>query len=66
MQWNREVFGNVNKVLKQKQERLQQLENLNHDMVEEIQLLRKEINNTLIREEVMWEVESFMDEMGGL
>lgn len=58
MQWNREVFGNVNKVLKQKQERLQQLENLNHDMVEEIQLLRKEINKTFIREEVMWKQRS--------
>ena len=53
--WNWRVFGNVNKVLKQKQ-RLQQLEGLNclHEKAAEIQGLRKEINEMLTREEIMW------------
>ena len=43
---NWRVFGNVNRVLKQKQERLQLLEGLYclHAKAEEIQGLRKEIN----------------------
>lgn len=52
--WNWKVFGNVNKVLRQKKERLQQLEawdNL-HEKVEEIQRVKKEINEILIREEI--------------
>ncbi|XP_075669679.1 uncharacterized protein LOC142639371 [Castanea sativa] len=54
--WNYEVYGNVNKVLKVKQDRLRQLEALNllHETAEEIQGLKKEINETLRREEVMW------------
>ena len=54
--WNRDVFGNVNKVLKVKQEHLQQLEALNmlHETAEEIEVLRKEINEVLIKEEVIW------------
>lgn len=53
--WNRDVFGNVNKMLKQKQERLKQLETLNllHETAKEKEL-RKEINECLTREEVMW------------
>ena len=43
-------------MLKQKQERLKQLETLNllHETTKEIQELRKEINECLTREEVMW------------
>ena len=54
--WNWSVFGNVNRVLKQKQERLQFLEGLNclHEKADEIQGLRKEINEILTREEIMW------------
>ena len=54
--WNWRVFGNVNRVLKQKQERLQLLEGLNclHEKAEEIKGLRMEINETLTREEIMW------------
>ena len=54
--WNQRVFGNVNKSLKQKQDRLQLLEALNclHEKVEEIQGLRKEINEILVNEEIMW------------
>lgn len=50
------MFGNVNKSLKQKQDRLQLLEALNclHEKVEEIQGLRKEINEILVNEEIMW------------
>ena len=46
--WNWSAFGNVNKVLKQKQERLQFLEGLNylHEKADEIQGLRKEINRS--------------------
>ena len=42
--------------MKQKRERLQHLEALNslHDRVDEIQNLKKEINEALSREEVMW------------
>ena len=54
--WNHGVYGNVNKVLKLKQDRLRHLEDLNllHETAEEIQGLKKEINEILIREEVMW------------
>ena len=54
--WNREVYGNVSKNLKNKQRRLQQLEALNmlHETAGEIIELRKEINETLNREELMW------------
>lgn len=51
---NWRVFGNVNKMLRQKKERLQQLEawdNL-HEKAEEIQRVKKEINEILIREEI--------------
>jgi len=50
------VFGNVNKSLKHKQGRLQLLEALNflHEKAEEIKGLRKEINEILVREEIMW------------
>lgn len=54
--WNRNGFGNINKVLKQKKDHLQFLKSLNllHDTAEEIQTLKKEINEILIREEMMW------------
>lgn len=54
--WNLRVFGNVNRILKQKQDRLQQLENLSRllENAEEIQGLRKEINKLLVMEEIMW------------
>ena len=54
--WNWSVFWNVNRVLKQKQERLQFLEGLNclHEKAEEIKGLRMEINEMLTREEIMW------------
>ena len=54
--WNREVFGNVNKTLRAKQKRLQEIQALNmlHETAEEIEGLRKEINEILIKEEVMW------------
>lgn len=48
--WNREVFENVNKVLKVRQECLQHLEALNmlHETTNEIENLRKEINEVLM------------------
>ena len=54
--WNWRVFGNVNRNLKQKQSRLQQLESLDslHEKAEEIQGLKKEINKILAREEILW------------
>lgn len=60
MQWNHSVFGNVNKTLKQKQNLLQQLEAFHslNELEEEISALRKEINERLIREEVMWKQRS--------
>ena len=50
------MFGNVNKVLKQKQSYLQQLEELNllHESAEEVQSLKKEINEVMLREEIVW------------
>ncbi|KAL0009864.1 hypothetical protein SO802_004972 [Lithocarpus litseifolius] len=56
LNWNRRVFGNVNRELKLKQRRLQQLENLNqfHETAEEIKAVKKEINENLLREEIMW------------
>ena len=46
----------MNKILKGKQKHLQELEALNmlHETAKEIELLRKEINQALIKEEVMW------------
>ena len=46
----------MNKNMKQKQSRLQQLEGLNllHEATEEIQSLKKEINEEMIREEMIW------------
>ena len=54
--WNQNKFGNVAKNLKQKQDRLQQLESLNmlHDTAAEISVVRKELNELYIREEIMW------------
>ena len=54
--WNQNKFGNVAKNLKQKQDRLQQLESLNmlHDTAAEISVIRKELNEIYIREEIMW------------
>ena len=59
-QWNQNSFGNVYKGIKQKQNRLQQLESLNllHETAEEIQTLKKEINELHTREEVMWKQRS--------
>lgn len=46
----------MNKLLKVKRERLQHLEALNllHETAREIETLRKEINELLTKEEVMW------------
>ncbi|KAL0001855.1 hypothetical protein SO802_015636 [Lithocarpus litseifolius] len=54
--WNSRVFGNVNKILKLKQNRLQQLEALDllHELAKEIQALKKEINEVMLQEEIMW------------
>ena len=58
--WNQTVFGNVNKNLRQKQTRLQQLELLNllNDNEAEINELRMEVNEVLAREEIMWKQRS--------
>ena len=54
--WNWKVFGNVNNVLKQKQGKLQLLKatECTHEKAEEIRKLKLEINETLTREEIMW------------
>lgn len=57
LNWNWKEFGNVNKVLKKKKkERLQQLEFWDslHGKAEEIQKVRKEINEIQVKEEMMW------------
>ena len=58
--WNRRVFGNVNKKLKVLKERLNQLEAQNnlHETAKEIYEVRREINEMLVREEVMWKQRS--------
>lgn len=50
------MFGNVNKGLRQKKEKLQQLEAWDslHKKAKEIQKVKKEINKILIKEEIMW------------
>ena len=52
----------MNKSLKQKQDRLQQLESLNmlHDTAEEIRAVHKELNELHIREEIMWNQRSWV------
>ena len=54
--WNWRVFRHVNKVLKQKQSKLQLLEatERGNEKAEEIRKLRLEINESLLREEIMW------------
>ena len=54
--WNKNRFGNIYKGLRQKQTRLQNLKSLNllHDTAEEIQALKREINELHTREEIMW------------
>jgi len=54
--WNKNVFGHINKQLKEKKDKLQQLESLDilHEHVEDIHLLRKEINSLLDKENDMW------------
>jgi len=54
--WNQRTFENVNTRLKRLKERLQLIkgQNLLHETTNEIQALKKEINKTLVREEVMW------------
>ena len=54
--WNWKVFSNINNVHKQKQGKLQLLEatECTHKNVEEIRNLKQEINETLTREEIMW------------
>ena len=46
----------MNKVLRQKQSKLQQLEATEHgnEKAEEIRKIRAEINESLLREEMMW------------
>ena len=51
--WNWKVFGNVHQVLRQKKERLQQLE-AQDSLHEKVQWVKKEINEILIGEEIMW------------
>ena len=54
--WNHRVFGNVNQMVKLKHDKLKHLKELNllHETAEEIHSLKKEINECLTREEVMW------------
>ena len=54
--WNWRLFGHVNKVLKQNQSKLQLLEaaKLGNEKAEEIRSLKVEINESLLREEIMW------------
>ena len=54
--WNKNVFGHIDKQLKDRQEKLQQLESLNtlHEYAEDIQRLRKEINELMDKENDMW------------
>ena len=61
--WNQTMFGNVNKKLRQKKNRLQQLELLNmlNDNEAEIKELRQEVNEVLNREEIMWKQRSRVD-----
>ena len=58
--WSKNVFGNLNKQIKEKQARLQCLENRNslHEDAISIQSLRKEINELLDRESAMWKQRS--------
>lgn len=60
--WNHNKFGNVCKSLKQKQDRLQHLESCSmlHETAEEINAVRKEINELHIKEEIMWNQRSKM------
>lgn len=64
--WNMNKFGNVNKILNKKQDLLQQLESLNmlHETAEEINAVRKEINELHIKEEIMWNQLCFGCKMG--
>ena len=54
--WNKNRFSNIYKGLRQKQTQLQQLESLNllYETAEEVQALRREINELHTREEIMW------------
>ena len=54
--WNWKVFGNVHQVLRQKKERLQHLEAQDslHEEAKDIQRVKKKINESLIREEIIW------------
>ena len=58
--WNRGVFENANKRLKVLKECLHQLEvqNYLHEIAKEIYEVRKDINELLAREEVMWKQRS--------
>lgn len=48
--WSHDAFGNVIKILRVKQKHLQELKALNklHETTEEIEALKKEINETLV------------------
>ena len=58
--WNWRVFENVNNTLKMKRNQLQQLEAIDGllDKAEDIKHLKKEINEVLLREEIMWKQRS--------
>ena len=58
--WNWKVFGNVNNTLKMKRNQLQQFEAIDGmvDKAEDIKCLKKEINEVLLREEIMWKQRS--------
>ena len=59
--WNKNVFGHIEKQLKDKQQKLQQFDSLNtlHEFVDDIQHLRKEINDLMDRENDMWHQRSW-------
>ena len=66
--WSKNVFNNLNKQIKEKQSRLQCLENRNslHEDAVNIQTLWKEINELLKRESAMWKqrAKSFWHQSG--
>ena len=59
--WNKNVFGHIDKQLKDRQEKLQQLESLNtlHEYAKDIQCLQKEIYELMDKENDMWHQRSW-------
>ena len=54
--WNKKVFGKVEKEIKEKQQQLQDLQDSFQTIadVKKERELREEIENLMIREEIMW------------